>query len=158
MTTINKIIRIGLTKDSGYLWCKISYKDGRLSITGVEGPKSNGNCRGGCGQIVMHEWDFSELCDGWTPELVERFRDVWETYHLNNMQAGTPAQTAYLKANPVPNTGNHFVNSCKALADAGLNPDNGYTYGSTWLRIDVPDDVLAFLIGLPETTCTPAWI
>ena len=35
------------------IFCKITLDNGRLSISGVIGPKSNGNARGGCGQIDM---------------------------------------------------------------------------------------------------------
>jgi hypothetical protein len=34
----------------------------------------------------------------------------------------------------------------------------GYAYGSKWLHEDVPQDVLDFLAGLPETEVIPAWV
>lgn len=53
-----KVLRIGQVKPD---WAKVAfsvfveivYKDGCLSLTGVEGPLASGNCRGGAGQIDM---------------------------------------------------------------------------------------------------------
>lgn len=36
-------------------------------------------------------------------------------------------------------------------------PVCGYAYGSSWLKEDVPADVLEFLESLPDTDKTPAW-
>ena len=35
------------------LFCSIEFKNGRLSISGVEGPKADGNAYGSCGQVEM---------------------------------------------------------------------------------------------------------
>ena len=57
---------------------------GRLSITGS------------CGQIVIGMKEtpdyVASYTKGWTPEMFARFVQVWDTWHLNNMYAGTPAQ------------------------------------------------------------------
>ena len=34
----------------------------------------------------------------------------------------------------------------------------GYKYGSAWLKEEVPQDVLDFLVSLPDTDKTPAWV
>lgn len=36
--------------------------------------------------------------------------------------------------------------------------EDGPGYGSSWFRQDVPEDVLEFLKGLPDTDITPAWV
>ena len=36
------------------VFVEIKYSDGKLSITGVEGPTRSGNCIGSCGQIDMN--------------------------------------------------------------------------------------------------------
>lgn len=162
-----RIISPGVTRDSGTLYCKIVFTDGRLSITGVEGPKPGGDCRGACGQVIIHPWEFSRLNAGWSDSLVVRFRATWERWHLNDMQAGSPAQTAWIEANPLPHAYplSHFDVYRDALRDAGLNPDPGhiingkpYKYGSAWLRVNVPLSVLEFLQTLPEAVTEPAWI
>lgn len=37
-------------------------------------------------------------------------------------------------------------------------PVCGYRYGSAWKKEEVPQDVLEFLVGLPNTTIQPAWV
>ena len=63
--------------------------DGRkLSISGVEGPKRNGDAFGSCGQIADHllGYEAAELVD------IARLRSIWLEYHLNDMQAGCEHQ------------------------------------------------------------------
>lgn len=37
-------------------------------------------------------------------------------------------------------------------------PVCGYKYGSSWIKEDVPEDVLTWLFELPDTDKHPAWI
>ena len=161
-----KTVRLGKGPD-GHVFCKIEFADGRLSISGVEGPEANGNCRGSCGQILTSLSSVKTCAPGWTLGLIAKFRAVWKAWHLNDMIAGSPAQRLYLAANHVtcvyPQS--LYVVECEALAAVGLNPDpsylhNGkpYEYGSAGLRADVPADVLEFLRGLPDADITPAWV
>lgn len=165
-----KVVRVGSSKPAWspypfHVFVKIRFDGDRLSITGVEGPKRDGNCHGSCGQIAMHAWEIDAYAPGFTPDTVQRLRDVWQQWHLNDCQAGSPYQTAYLKEHPVEDRLNYYEKACEALADAGLNPDphylhNGkmYRYGSAWLKVDVPVDALEFLCSLPDTDITPAWV
>lgn len=166
MQDFTKTLRVGKGPD-GNVFISIKLNDGKLSITGVEGPKPNGDARGSCGQIVMHDWELQDYAPGFDAETVAKLRELWNAWHLNDMQAGSPAQTAYLKANPVnykyPEC--HYTKACEALTAAGLNPDPNfmhkgqpYRYGSAWLRVDVPADVIAWLRALPDTDITPAWV
>lgn len=167
---MKKTIRLGVKPGSGNIYCKIEIKNGKLSISGVEGPQGNGNCLGSCGQIDMHlrdEQDSIELAPGWTKEMLARFFDVWKEWHLNDMQAGSPAQREWIAANPLDTTYplSHFEVYRDALTDAGINPDpnyihNGrpYAYGSAWLQQELPQDVIDFLATLPETDKQPAWV
>lgn len=66
-------------------FCKIEYQDGQLSITGVIGPKSNGDCWGSCGQCV-DEIRKGEPTKEWTPEMLQKFCDIWDEWHLNDMR------------------------------------------------------------------------
>ena len=166
MTNFKKVVRLGRQPGTGFTFCKITFTDGRLSITGVEGPTKDGNARGSCGQIDMHEWTFDQYAPGWDAEKVARFLAVWSEWHLNDMKAGSPAQEAFLKANPITDRLNHYTKACAALTAAGINPGPGhigkdgkpYRYGSAWLRCEVPEDVIAFLRNLPDTDITPAWV
>lgn len=147
MKPFKKTVFLGIT-DQGCLAANINFDGENLSITGNEGREHGG-------QIIMSEWRFLEYAQGHNAETVEKLRDIWQKWHLNDMQGGSPAQTAFLKANPVPRVGDYFTQASHALKGAGLNPDPNflhegkpYRYGTAWLRVDVPKEVLTFLNNL----------
>lgn len=102
-TALRKVVRPGKLPD-GSIYCKIEFDGRKLSISGVVGPLSNGDARGGAGQIVM---SFKE-CDkrghlslsdiqpapGWDADKIKRFFDAWNEWHLNDMRAGCRHQRA----------------------------------------------------------------
>jgi hypothetical protein len=175
-----KVCRIG-TIDTGNkrrasVFVKIELREGRLSISGVIGPLASGNALGGCGQIDMgfahrnpagNDKRYSKPirpCDirfapGWTDDKWLDLLDVWNRWHMNDMKAGTAAQEEWLRQNPVDATypKSHYTEASKALTDAGLNPDNGYMYGSKWLSEEIPEETIAFIVSLPDTDKQPAW-
>ncbi|HEY9014252.1 MAG TPA: hypothetical protein VIM84_04205, partial [Gemmatimonadales bacterium] len=65
------------------------------SITGVEGPLGNGNCRGSCGQTGIPD-DLHPAMGGtaWAPETVASLHEIWDRWHLNDMRAGCEHQRA----------------------------------------------------------------
>ena len=143
----------------------------RLSFTGVEGPKRNGGCYGGCGQIVMHwlEGDRPAVDADFTPDKFDRLVALWDRWHLNDMRSGSPRQEEWLRANPVTAVypESHYDKACAALAEAGLNPDDEfehptkggpYSYGTGWIYEAVPDDVIDEIMSWPTTTREPAWV
>jgi hypothetical protein len=175
---MNKVIRpckvdTGRGGSSKYadVFIHIQYKDNHLSITGVVGPNHHGNAWGSAGQIVM---DFRKsypdviYCDGWTSDLFDKLLAIWDRYHLNDMQAGSPNQMAWLREHessfpryPI----SHYTWAREQLAAVGLQPDpdyiyhdKPYSYGCAWLLEEVPADVIAWLEELPESFKTPAWI
>lgn len=150
-----KIIRPCKT-DGGWTYCSIKFDDGILSITGVEGPRKGGNCTGTCGQIVMSELDVKEYGKDWDVDLVAKFREVWNRWHLNDLVPGTPKQMEYLRA--TPGCGRDYSTDCKMLEQANLLVDDGYKYGSGWRREEVPEDVIEWLMALPDSPTKPAWV
>lgn len=166
-----KVVRLGTAKTHNSraysIYCEIEFKDGSLSITGVEGPLTSGNALGSCGQIDTHlrnEQKLINLAPGWTRAKLQKFFEVWERWHLNDLKAGSPAQEEWLRANPIPEAEyrypkSHYDVACEKLRAAGLNPDaDGYSYGSAWKREEVPSDVIEFLRSLPNTDKQPAWV
>ncbi len=115
----------------------IDYKDGRLSITGVEGPRQSGNCYGSCGQCRNIEDWVARQCD------VVKLKAIWDEWHLNDMKAGTPKQESILQG-----FNGDYENRCAFLKDKNLLVDDGYTYGTAWKRVEVPADVLQWLKDL----------
>lgn len=78
------------------VFVEIEYQAGRLSITGVEGPTSNGDAAGGCGQIdsTLREHLAAgrfKPAAGWTPEMLARLLAIWDEWHLNDMSAADAA-------------------------------------------------------------------
>ncbi len=166
--TINKIVYIGDEKayNTGRVFCKIKYEPGKegmnLSITGVIGPKSNGDCSGSCGQI-HDSINIKHFADGWNAELLERFVSVWREYHLNDMNACTVemkaagwdklAQTPINKYSYIITT--ESSDRRKALTtECVQNAVNGVTRDLTdeekrLLRADTSVDIYAY--ELPET-------
>lgn len=122
----------------------------KIALNGVEGPRSNGDCRGSCGQIVGGDWSDYTAEPGID---LAKLRETWQRWHLNDMRAGTPAQEASLREmRAVPSaTDSPFYDRARAwLAGRGLLIDNGYQYGTKWLHEDVPTDVLDYLRHLPD--------
>jgi hypothetical protein len=82
----------GRTED-GNLYVTVEYKtkeDGKmcLSITGVEGPMSNGNCKGSAGQCIGALDRIKAYSAGWDAEKAAKLKGIWKKWHLNDMKAG----------------------------------------------------------------------
>lgn len=169
---MRKVVRLGKGQ-AGNIFCTIEYKDGRLSISGVEGPMSNGDAKGSAGQIVMSLRGKEATIDpapGWDLDKLVRFFALWDEWHLNDMTAGSPAQEAWVKAHTSEFPGypvSHYEWAREGLRAAGLHPDqsyihNGkpYAYGSAWLSREVPLDVIEWLLALPDadTDLPRVWV
>lgn len=127
------------------VYVKIEYKDGNLSLVGVEGALPSGNCLGGCGQIDMHfNLEDYTPSKGWNKASILQLMEIWKVYHLNDMHAECEHQRKdgiTYHSNP-----DHVCTVC------------GYKIGSAWKRIEVPEDVLNTLKSYPDASTTPAWI
>jgi len=152
-TPFKRHLMIGTLPDVGKVFVTIDYTpDGNLSLSGVEGPKSDGNARGSCGQIIIgfKEYDARGYMTldaitpaiGWTRESIHKLFDVWSTWHLNDMQAACEHQRA---------RGETWVTHPSAIC-----PDCHYVLGSAWLRAEVPADVVEWLRELPTDDTLPA--
>ena len=172
-----KVINFGTVKNIGNIFCEIRIRDNgeykELSISGVEGPRKSGNCRGSCGQIndtiVEHikRDEFNKFADGWDKKSILHFIEVWKTWHLNGMKAGNAKQEAfvkkYLEENPTERY--DYTKMCKLLEEHNLFEDkddiyNGkpYKYGHGWRYVALPEEVIDYVKSLPETKIIPAWV
>jgi hypothetical protein len=162
------------TRAQVFITVKFDESTGRLSITGVEGPLSNGNALGSCGQINMHlresnrkDWRYNA---GYDSATMDKLLEVWERWHLNDLKAGTPAQEAFIDVHKHEfDRLDWYGDACKMLQAVDLlvaehEPEQmvwgvgrGYRYGTAWLSEEVPSEVIEFLFGLPATLKTPAW-
>ena len=58
-----------------------------LSLCGVIGPRSSGNCDGSAGQCVDEiRKGEPNAEEGWTREMLDRLCDIWDEWHLNGMR------------------------------------------------------------------------
>jgi len=137
----------------GSLFVTAKWDGHRLSITGVSGPKANGDTKpgGSCGQCVGELDEVTIYATGWDADKAARLKAIWQRWHLNDMRAGSQVQEDWLRAHPIPaGTPNHYEQACVALASAGLNPDaDGYRYGHAWKTEDAPAEIIAELFAFP---------
>jgi len=92
-----KVVRLGAVEcwtRPADIFARVEYDGTRLSIVGVIGPKSDGDARGGCGQIDPAEETFTNYAPGWDAEKVAEFARIWKRWHLNDMRAGCEHQRA----------------------------------------------------------------
>lgn len=66
-------------------FAKIEYDGSRLSIAGVVAPLANGDCLGSAGQCVDVIRNGIPT-DNWTREMLDKFCDIWDRWHLNDMR------------------------------------------------------------------------
>lgn len=89
MDNFKRVVRPGTVElwegKRASLFVNIEYQDGRLSFQAVEGPQSNGNCLGSCGQadsgLIS---DGFAPGDGWTRDMATQLWQAWQDYHLND--------------------------------------------------------------------------
>lgn len=75
-------------------------------------------------------------------DKVARLVEIWKTYHLNDLHAGTKKQEEFIKK-MLPNY--EYSNACVILKEAGIYEDRGYKYGHGWLYAPIPDDIIEFV-------------
>ncbi len=70
----------------------------------------------------------------------ENLISFWKRWHLNDLKAGSKAQTKILENIPKFSS-NHYSESCELLKEQKLQSDRGYIYGSLWLLEQLPEDI-----------------
>lgn len=198
---MRKVMRIGTIPlhDTVHanVFIKAEYENGKLSLSGVIGPRRNGNAIGASGQIDMEfahrdpsdndartshliAPDEIAFAEGWTADKWLDLLAVWKLWHLNDMQAACEHQRAegWSKrpidpAKPLTAYGRHFAGQSSdtwnmlAWVRRKEHPEGllshpcsvcGYKYGTQWLSVEVPAQVIAFIQSLPDADVQPAWV
>lgn len=117
---------------------------GGLSITGVEGPLPNGNCLGSCDQINTHDWHIVDYENGWNKAKVNRLRDIWKRWHLNDLRAECVHQRE---------RGERWKTTPSITC-----PQCGWKLGHGWCTEPIPADIITELFSFPETNHKPTWV
>lgn len=68
---------------------------------------------------------------------------LWKQYHLNDMHAGTVRQEEALDAAGLTNYANNYRKCCEYLESINLLVDDGYKFGTGWLKRDIPVEDVA---------------
>lgn len=74
-----------------------------------------------------------------------KFKQVyewWKKWHLNDMHAGTEKQESALEQAGLTGWANNYTECCKYLESIGLLYDNGYKFGTSWLKREIPNETL----------------
>jgi hypothetical protein len=137
--------------------------DGRLSISGVEGPKGNGDAFGSCGQI--NPVSIVKFAPGWDSSAIDLLNTIWDRWHLNDMNAGNAQQQQAIRDWEASDDYNSryydlgfdswYSMACAYLKSIDLLVSNGYRYGTAWVYEDLPEYVTDWFNSIPETTELP---
>lgn len=71
-------------------------------------------------------------------KLAKAICDMWRKYHLNDMHAGTKRQEDLLKYCK----SHDYKEQCDFLEKHSMLFDNGYKYGTAWLKEEIPTEDL----------------
>ena len=97
-------------------------------------------------RIVMGGQCFDELLPYFTQDpLFNEIFQLWNKWHLNDMHPGTEAQEECIAKNRHLFTEelSHYTNACNVLIANNLLIDDGYEYGTQWLKREIPENVLS---------------
>jgi hypothetical protein len=106
-----------------------------------------------CGQCIDSIWEYygDQIKD---KDLFLEIKDLWEKYHLNDMNAGTLEQTRALKGKRFD-----YTEACEYLKEKGLYEVDTeidgrimtYKYGHSWLYNPIPEADLLRIKKIMET-------
>ena len=75
-------------------------------------------------------------------ENAATFVSLWNKFHLNCLNAGTLKQQEILASEDFKKGSNFYTSACSFLELQNMLIDNGYKFGSEWLYMPLPDDIL----------------
>ena len=87
--------------------------------------------------------DFIEFFPNNKP--LKRLIEIWNEWHLNDLNAGTRKQKEALK-----NFKGDYIKQCEFLESKNLLIDNAYIYGTAWLLNPLPIEIKNEIIELTE--------
>lgn len=136
-----------------YVGAKIT--DGRLSVVGTsyEGRKAERNFVS-AGQCIVEARKVTEPAKGFSRADLDRLVEIWDRWHLNDMRAGCEHQrrwgwdTMHRLESKVGGWDYKIKETAKVKAFKRIGrkcPACGYSYGSAWLREELPQDVVDFV-------------
>ncbi len=79
-----------------------------------------------------------------------RLYEIWKRWHLNDMRAGTFVQEEILRQAKASGVefDNFYIDACEYLQRFDALVDDGYKYGSKWLKEELPQEVIDYVCAL----------
>lgn len=81
-------------------------------------------------------------------ETMATIYNMWKKHHLNDMHPGTEAQEEALEKAGYTSWANKYYECCEYLKSINLYEDNGYKFGTGWLKREIPQEDLEIIKGL----------
>ena len=95
---------------------------------------------------------------------LQEFVQIWRDWHLNDMNAGTPEQMAFLKTYLIADKGRWYESACQGLKDNNLYEvpvtdemrkqgikGETYRFGYAWLYHPLPQEIVEKIKSFTET-------
>ncbi|MBR3208906.1 MAG: hypothetical protein IKF82_01425 [Bacilli bacterium] len=89
--------------------------------------------------------ELNKIIDDPTYKTIYR---MWKSYHLNDMHPGTEKQEEALTNGGYTAWASNYTECCNYLESIGLLEDNGYKFGTGWLKREIPEEDLQIIKGL----------
>lgn len=109
--------------------------DGRFTASGTVWNSRHTDCIMG-GQCLDDLMRCDEMKNN--PKFKQVY-EWWKKWHLNDMHAGTEKQEQALEDAGVRGD---YTKECDYLESIGLLYDNGYKFGTSWLKREIPNETL----------------
>lgn len=79
-----------------------------------------------------------------------RLYEIWKRWHLNDMRAGTFVQEEILRQAKASGVefDNFYIDACEYLQRFDALVDDGYKYGTAWLKEELPQEVIDYVCCL----------
>ena len=75
-------------------------------------------------------------------EKFKKIHRLWKLYHLNDTHAGTEKQETALTKAGLTGFAEDYRKCCEYLESIGLLVDDGYKFGTGWLKREIPVDAI----------------
>lgn len=111
--------------------------DGRFTASGTVWNSCHTDC-------IMGGQCLDELAQYPSIKNNSKFKQVyewWKNWHLNDMHAGTEKQETALEQAGLTGWANNYTECCKYLESIGMLYDNGYKFGTSWLKREIPAEI-----------------
>ena len=132
--SFGKIDYYGNGRKSNEVEIEMQLKDGVFTASGsIKNARGTDSISGG-----QNIDEIADMMKG--NKDVQEIRDLWHKYHLNDMHAGTEKQEEALEKKFGGVNANKYDEQVAYLKSIDLYEDNGYRFGSGWLKREIPDD------------------